>query len=246
MTGMTAPGAEVLRRGAGLAVDEVLADQRLRAHVAVRVGAQVAEARLVDLDPDQRAVGLAVELELRDLARAHAGDLQVAAVDQAERVVELDPVAVARGAVAGAAEDDPERAGDRAARRGCRARASLALRDLRGVAGVVGGRLPDRAALDRARAAVALAEAGELLEERLAQLRRDRREDAVDEREGVDVQGRAAGAAERVVDARVAEVVEPAGEVDRVGPRVADLRDRAARAPSPRPAARRRAACRCG
>jgi len=67
----------------------------------------------------------------------------------------------------------------------------LALRPLLVVAREVGRRLPQRTALDRARAAIALAEAGELLEDRLAQLRRDRRQDAVGRREGADVQGRA-------------------------------------------------------
>ena len=47
---------------------------------------------------------------------------------------------------------------------------------------------------------------------------------AARQREGVDVDADAPGAAERVVDARVAEVVEPAGEVDGVGPEVRRVR----------------------
>ena len=43
-TGIVAPGLELLGRLAGRAVDEVLADQRLRARLAVDVGAQRAEA----------------------------------------------------------------------------------------------------------------------------------------------------------------------------------------------------------
>ena len=64
----------------------------------------------------------------------------------------------------------------------------------------------------------------------VAQRHRDRLEDAVDLGERVDVGADAALAAERVVDAGVAEVVEPAGEVDGVRPRVGELGDRLARA----------------
>jgi hypothetical protein len=85
-------GLERGRLDARLAVDEVLADQRLRPGLAGHVGADRAEAGLGDVDLDQRAVGLLVDLHLADLARADAGDLHVAAGDQAEGVVELDPV----------------------------------------------------------------------------------------------------------------------------------------------------------
>ncbi len=117
-------GLEVLAGPCRGAVDEVLADQRLRARLAEGVAAQRAEAVLVDLEVDQRVLGPLVELDLRDLARAHAGDLHVAALDEAERVVELDrelaalssgaPDEGSRGAGAGQDEDDGE---DRAPQR---------------------------------------------------------------------------------------------------------------------------------
>src|SRR3954467_11453485 len=92
-------------------------------------------------------------------------------------------------------------------------RASLAERPLGRVAREVRGRLVDRAALGRAGAAPALAGADALLERLdLGDLVGQRLERAVDVREQVHVEARAARAAERVVHARVAEVVEPAGE----------------------------------
>jgi len=89
-------GGQPLCGGAGPAVDEVLADQRLRARLAERVLAQRAEALLGHLELDERTLGLAVDVQGRDLARTHAGDLHVAAFDEPERVVELDREAVAR------------------------------------------------------------------------------------------------------------------------------------------------------
>ena len=119
---------QALARRARVAVEEVLADQRLRAGLAGGVGAQVAEAVLGDAEADLRAQRALVELHVGDRPRAHAGDLQVAALDQAEGVVELDPVlgllvrADAREAVGGEAggggdrDDDEGGDEDRASR----------------------------------------------------------------------------------------------------------------------------------
>jgi hypothetical protein len=64
-------------------------------------------------ESDERVARLAIELEVGDLARAHAGDLEVAALDQAEGVVELDPVlAGLRGAVLVAGTGRREHAAD--------------------------------------------------------------------------------------------------------------------------------------
>jgi hypothetical protein len=98
---------ELLLGRAGQAVDEVLADQRLRARLAEHVAAQRAEAVLVDLEADQRVLGALVELDGGDLARAHAGDLEIAALDEAEGVVELDPVHPLVGIRARAGQRDP-------------------------------------------------------------------------------------------------------------------------------------------
>jgi hypothetical protein len=106
---------QLLLGHAGKAVDEVLADQRLRQHLAAHVLAQRAEAGLVDAEGDDRALALAVQADLGDLARAHAGDLQVAPVLQAEGVVEDDLVlALGRAAAAGAAAAHGGQAGDEA------------------------------------------------------------------------------------------------------------------------------------
>jgi hypothetical protein len=104
---------ELAARLAGLAVDVVLADERLRGDVARRVRAQGAEALLGDVEADDRVLGLAVEVELRDLARADAGDLEVAALDQAERVVELDLELLALLVLGRAAGEQHEAGGGR-------------------------------------------------------------------------------------------------------------------------------------
>ena len=81
--------------------------------------AQRAEALLGELEVDERAVALLVEPQLGDRARADAGDLDVAALDEPERVVELDGELRAAlllragrrervGARAGEDEDDDE------------------------------------------------------------------------------------------------------------------------------------------
>ena len=85
------PVGDPLGRLPEVAVEEVLADQRLLAHVAARVLAQRVEARHVDLGLHHRAVGLGPgDLEVGGLARLDATDLQVAALGQAEGVVHLD------------------------------------------------------------------------------------------------------------------------------------------------------------
>src|SRR3954447_454355 len=85
---------ELLPCRAGQAVEVVLADERLRARLAVHVAAQRAEAALVDAEADERVLRAAVELDVGDLPGAHARDLEVAALDEPEGVVELDPVGV--------------------------------------------------------------------------------------------------------------------------------------------------------
>src|SRR5947208_3204365 len=69
------------------ALDVLLADQRLRADAARRVGAEVGEARLVDLEDDG---GLVVGRDRQrvDLAHLDAGDLDVLALDDREGRVE--------------------------------------------------------------------------------------------------------------------------------------------------------------
>ena len=109
---------------------------------------------------------------------------------------------------------------------------SLAREHLRRVAGEVGGRLVGTGAvvglvLAAAGAAVVLAALERGLQRRVAQLGRDQLELAraagAGEREGVRVDADARGRAERVVDAGVAEVVEPAEQVGRVGPEEREL-----------------------
>jgi hypothetical protein len=87
--------------GTGLAVDEVLADQRLLAHaaggaaVATRALArpELVEAVAGHLDLDRHLVRLGVgEVEVLDLAGADAADLQLAVIHEPEGVVELDHV----------------------------------------------------------------------------------------------------------------------------------------------------------
>src|SRR5215217_3069763 len=209
-------GREFAGALAGEAVDEVLADQRLWARLAEDVLAQRLEARLGDLDADQRAVRLAVDIHRRDLARAYAGDLDVGALDHAERVVELDGVGAERLAAAVVADG---RRGDEDARGGGEdepddeesAHVLLAWEALAQVAVVRRVRLPRvcavaRVVLGAAGAAVALVGRRDGLEGLLAQLQGDGAELTVDQQERVGVDAHARRAAERVVDARVREV----------------------------------------
>ena len=63
LTGTVAPVVRTLPWTAGLAVEEVLADERLRAAFAEGVAAQGVEPLLVEVDLDARVVVAAVELE---------------------------------------------------------------------------------------------------------------------------------------------------------------------------------------
>src|SRR5207244_6583683 len=92
-----------------------------------------------------------------------------------------------------------------------------------GIAVVVGRRAPGGAYVARARAAVALTQPRGHAEHLRALLLRHRLQNAVGRDERARVRARAGLAAQRVVDTGLAEVVEPAGEVDRVGPRVGQL-----------------------
>ena len=97
---------------------------------------------------------------------SNAGDLEVGAGHQAERVVELDLVRARRGVVVrGSAGDHDERADGEQDRARLRGPVSFAGRDLVGVAGEPGLRVVERAALHRSRAAVALSGGQHLLRE---------------------------------------------------------------------------------
>ena len=154
-----APGREHRAVLPGLAVDEVLADQRLRARLAEGVGVERAEAALGHLHgDDRRAAVLLVEVDRLDRAGADAGDLEVGAGDEAERVVELDLVRARRAVPSRAAGDrrrDRTPDGTRARRR-AQDPLSFAGRDLARVAREAALGEEDRAALHRAGAAVAL------------------------------------------------------------------------------------------
>ena len=81
LTGTRPPSGR--RRGdvPGLAVDEVLADERLRAYLAGRVLAQVGLARLGDLGVHHgHGMRLPLQVHVPGLADLDAGDLEVAAV----------------------------------------------------------------------------------------------------------------------------------------------------------------------
>ena len=144
---------------------------------------------LRDLEVDERLVRLLVDLEVLDRARAHARDLQVGALDEAERVVEHDRVAAAcSGPLPPAPASSVGGAGGDGQHEECREdRAHLLAREhLAGIA-VDLGRLPRVGAvlvlvLGGARAAVALVERRARLEGRAAQLGRHGRELAVGER----------------------------------------------------------------
>ena len=91
----------------GLAVDEVLADQRLRPDLAARVLAEVGDPRLRHLGGDDGVRRLALpllEVEAGGRPGLDAADAEVAAVHEPEGVVEDEPVAngVAAGLASGA------------------------------------------------------------------------------------------------------------------------------------------------
>ena len=82
--GASAPTRALLRR---LALDELLADQRLRPDDALRVGAEVLVARVVDPQHD-RGLEVRRDLDVLDRADLDAGDLHVLARDDEAGVVE--------------------------------------------------------------------------------------------------------------------------------------------------------------
>ena len=182
-TGIVAPAGSRSRVLARPAVDEVLADQRLRPRLAERVGAHRAEAGLVDRDVDQRALGAAVDAHAGDAAGADAGDLHVGAVDDPERVVELDREAAAARLLRAGGRRGEDRRGAGAEQEAEDEQAAhlLPREDLGRVAVEVRRRLPRARAVGRpvvaaARAAVALVGRGGGLERLVAQLGRHRRE----------------------------------------------------------------------
>ena len=216
----------------GLAVEEVLADQRLRPRLAEDVGraGRRSPSRSISM-PTQRAVcrrGRARSVV--DLARADAGDLHVGALDEPERVVELDRVVACRRR-----RRRPRRSRRRRPRRraprptdGERC-ASWARRDLGRVAVEVRRRTGSSRrgrALDRARAAVVLAARGDLRRRPASRSVRRARgcSRPLTNAKALTVVRAAAGRAVGVVDAGVAEVVEPAGEVDGVGAEEGEVR----------------------
>ena len=83
-----------------LALDEPLADQRLRAHLAARVGAEVLVAGVLDVEHDD-GLEVARDVERVDLADLDARDLDVLAGDHEAGVVE-DRADLVGAAVAGA------------------------------------------------------------------------------------------------------------------------------------------------
>src|SRR5439155_13593559 len=106
---------EQLAVRARLAVDVVLADERLRTDLAARARAERRDARLLDVrldDGDVAAVGDLLEVEAGRLAGADAADLEVAAGRQPERVVELDLVRLAGAARARAGRARHDRDAD--------------------------------------------------------------------------------------------------------------------------------------
>ena len=109
-----------LGRLARLAVQVVLADQRLRLDLAAHVGAKAREVRARDGDRRQRAGRRALHVELLHAADDDARRAQVRALGEAEGVVEHDGVALlvarrrrrSRRAPPRAASSDDQRADD--------------------------------------------------------------------------------------------------------------------------------------
>jgi hypothetical protein len=96
------------------ALDVLLADERLRADRALRVGAEVLERGLGDLEHDRSAVVVG-HVELVDLADVDAGDADVLPGDEREGVVEdrADLVARGVGVVAGPGAEHRDHGGRR-------------------------------------------------------------------------------------------------------------------------------------
>ena len=91
-----------------VALDEPLADQRLRPHDAARVGAEVLVAGVVDLEHD-RGLEVRRDLDVGDRADLDAGDLDVLAGDDEAGVVEDRADAVGVVVVAGHDDERHER-----------------------------------------------------------------------------------------------------------------------------------------
>src|SRR5262249_58928651 len=87
------------------ALDELLADQRLRADGALGVGAEVVEARLVDAQDDRRLV-VRRDVDGLDLADLGPRDLDVFAGDDREGVHEDRADAIAITVTGACPEDD--------------------------------------------------------------------------------------------------------------------------------------------
>jgi hypothetical protein len=87
-------GAGLQDRPAGsrVAVDEVLADQRLGTGLAGCILVELAESGARDLDRDDGVERFLIEVDRLDRARGDTGNLEVGAGDESERVVELDLV----------------------------------------------------------------------------------------------------------------------------------------------------------
>ena len=150
-------GLEHRPGAAGVAVDEVLADQRLRPRVAGGVVWNLPKPAAGDLDRHHRVQRLLVQTDRLDRPGRHARDLEVGAGDQAERVVELDLVGAG-----GAALVEAPVAMKTKAPTATRSRPESRIRFICRSAPrteCTGSRSPGsrRAALHRARAAVALA-----------------------------------------------------------------------------------------
>ena len=157
LTGIVLPGLSTVPVLAGLALDEVLADQRLRARLAERVGVELPEPGLGDADRDHRVSVLVIEVERTDRPGPDAGDLEVGAGDQAEGVVELDLVRADGAVVRRAAGEDQKGAGRKHDQRDEDDALHGPVGTCFGLHGISALGVVERAALHRARAAVALA-----------------------------------------------------------------------------------------
>ncbi len=227
-----------------VAVDELLADQRLRADQAARVAAEVLEARVFDLHRDHRLAGdrlrlavlVAVDLaRLRhadrfDFADVGAGHAHQLALDHEGAVVEdrADDVAPAAAGTAGEQDDDHD---DRRDQPGCDQRfphgpggASAGSHSVDGwtpepaKGGSVNGLEPSASGLGPT-AGAGLPDAGRFAERFELPARRDRFELAPVVLEDVEVAELDAGvvAVGVVVAGDLAELAEAVEDVGRVG-----------------------------
>ena len=232
-TGTVPPAGSLRRRAPRLAVHVVLADQRLGTDLAARVLAEVGEAGLGDLHLDHGLGRLALPLdhvEVAGHAGVHAADPEVAALGEAERVVELDLVGLAALLARGAGHQE---------RGGADARATTIADEH---APHLGTALWDSSQPSRSRSSsrehVGAVRRGGLGGARAAlELARGHRVRV----QGVGERDEAAGGGAEGVEAAAGgrEVVEPAEEVGGVGAREADLTGAAAQGRRPTPGKRR-------